>query len=122
MSLFRRNLGNRGEDLACSFIKKQGYRLVTRNFRKKCGEIDIIAYENDVLVFMEVKTRSDNSKGSPLAAVTKQKQQQIIKTATYYLAENDSFDVSCRFDVLGITVTNNKPPLFELIQGAFDLS
>lgn len=122
MSLFRKNLGKKGEDLACSFIKKKGYRVVTRNFRKKCGEIDIIAYEDEVLVFIEVKTRSNDSKGSPLEAVNKRKQQQIIKTATYYLAENDSFDVSCRFDVLGITVTNNQPPLFVLIQGAFELS
>ena len=122
MSLFRKNLGKKGEDLACSFIKKKGYSVVTRNFRKKCGEIDIIAYEDDTLVFIEVKTRSNDSKGSPLEAVTRHKQQQIIKTATYYLAENESFDVSCRFDVLGITFFDNKPPLFELIQGAFELS
>ena len=122
MSLFRKNLGKKGEDLACSFIKEKGYTLVTRNFRKKCGEIDIIAYEDDVLVFIEVKTRSNESKGSPLEAVNRQKQQQIIKTATYYLAENDSFDVSCRFDVLGITLMDNRAPIFELIQGAFELN
>lgn len=121
MSLFRKILGTKGEDLACDYLSKHGYSIIVRNYRKKCGEIDIIARENDELVFIEVKTRSSTDWGSPVAAVTVHKQQQVIKTAQHYLAENNCFDSVIRFDVLGITLTTPNKPDFELIVDAFEL-
>ncbi len=121
MSLFRKKLGNQGEDLACDYLKQHGYTIILRNYRKKCGEIDIIARENDNLVFIEVKTRSSLEWDSPIAAVTVHKQKQIIKTAQHYLAENNYFDEAIRFDVLGITLVNTNVPDFELITAAFEL-
>lgn len=121
MSLFRKKLGNKGEDLACHYLKTHGYAILLRNYRKKCGEIDIIARENCDLVFIEVKTRSSLEWDSPTAAVTIHKQKQIIKTAQHYLSENDLFDNSIRFDVLGITLATPQVPEFELIIAAFGL-
>lgn len=122
MSIFTKQLGKKGEDLACSFLEKNGYSIIQRNYRKKCGEIDIIAQESADLVFVEVKTRSNDELGSATSAVTTHKQGQIIKTAMTYLAETNSYDISCRFDVLGITMMLGKQPVFELIQGAFELN
>lgn len=122
MSIFTQKLGQKGEELACSFLKKNGYSILQRNYRKRCGEIDIIAQENGDLVFIEIKTRSGDELGSATSAVTTRKQKQIIKTAINYLSESNCYDIACRFDVLGITILPGTHPVFELIQGAFELS
>ncbi len=121
MSLFRKKLGDSGENTACNFLRNKGYKILQRNYRKKCGEIDIIAEENDELVFIEVKTRSSSDYGSPLAAVTPRKQQQIIKTAQTYLTETDNFDRAARFDVIAILQNDKTSPQIEQIIGAFEL-
>ncbi|CAG37536.1 YraN family protein [Desulfotalea psychrophila] len=121
MSIFRKKKGAEGEYLACRFLKKQGYVILQKNYRKKYGEIDIIAQEGGDLVFVEVKTRSNSDWGSPVAAVTKQKQRKIIRVAQTYLAETELFDEAIRFDVIGIILDENSPPIFELIHNAFEL-
>jgi len=99
----KKSLGNLGEGFAKGYLTRQGYRIVHAPFRCKIGEIDIIALDNDILVFLEVKTRRSNRFGSPLESVTPKKQRQIIKVAQFFLAytRKPAFKL-CRFDVLGI--------------------
>jgi len=117
----RQNLGQSGEDIAADFLSKKGYAILLRNYRCRYGEIDIIARKDEVLVFIEVKTRTDETFGSPAAAVTFRKQRQISKTAQYYLAERNLFDASARFDVVSIILNPGQRTLIEIIPDAFDL-
>lgn len=101
----RHLLGAAGEAEAARYLEKQGYKIVTRNFRGRFGEIDIIAKDRDVLVFVEVKTRSQGSLGTPEEAVTPRKIARITKAAAEYMAANEraTSDVNVRFDVVGVT-------------------
>ncbi|MBU1565998.1 MAG: YraN family protein [Proteobacteria bacterium] len=117
----RQNLGKNGEDIAAEFLSKKGYTLLTRNYRCRYGEIDIIAKYRDILVFVEVKTRTGEMYGSPASAVTNRKQRQISKTAQYYLAERNLFDAPARFDVVSIAMSLGQRTQIEIIADAFDL-
>jgi putative endonuclease len=72
-----KTLGCNGEELAAKFLKKKGYRIVARNYKTHIGEIDIIAKEGDTTVFVEVKTRANNSFGYPFESVNKSKRQKF---------------------------------------------
>jgi putative endonuclease len=100
--------GKEGEDKAVKTLKKDGYRIIERNYRNLFGEIDIIAEEAGYLVFVEVKKRNSSSFGDPLQAVDKKKQQHIIRSAMYYLKDHKCFDRKIRFDVVGIDRENVK--------------
>lgn len=95
--------GNAGEDLACRFLEKNGYKILERNkhYSRFC-EIDIIAQYKSTVVFVEVKTRRTAAYGTPLEAVTRSKYENIKKGVQYYLAENKVKDY--RIDVVGITL------------------
>jgi len=97
-------LGREGEEFARRFLEKKGYRVVTTGYRLFRGEIDIIAYDRETLVFVEVKTRRDAGLGRPEEAVTPAKQRQIRRIAQGYLMEKDlaESEIPCRFDVLAI--------------------
>ena len=105
MKSSNRELGNHGEDLACKFLEKNGYKIIERNksFSKFC-EIDIIAQIKNTLVFVEVKTRKTNSFGSPLEAITKTKYSHIRQGALTYLGENSKKFSNFRIDAIGITL------------------
>lgn len=105
MKSSNRELGNHGEDLACKFLEKNGYKIIERNksFSKFC-EIDIIAQIKNTLVFVEVKTRKTNSFGSPLEAITKTKYSHIRQGALTYLGENSKKFLNFRIDAIGITL------------------
>lgn len=120
MSLVRKLLGKSGEDTAEQFLKGKGYRILERNFTLKMGEIDLIALDGDTVVFVEVKTRRNDGFGVPAEAVTRRKQDQIVKTALAYLMKKKLRDVSCRFDVIGISLHGGASPKIEHIQSAFD--
>lgn len=96
-------LGKSGEEVAIAYLKKKKYKIVKRGFRLFRGEIDVIAYDRTILVFIEVKTRRNPVFGSPEESVTSAKQKQIKKTAQGYLTFNDLQDIECRFDVLSLT-------------------
>lgn len=82
----RIDLGKRGENLACVYLKSKGYVILTKNFRcRRYGEIDIIAVKDGVLSFIEVKTRASERYGPPREAVTAAKQRKIYRCAEYYL-------------------------------------
>lgn len=120
MSLVRKLLGKSGEDTAEQFLKGKGYRILERNFSLKIGEIDLIALDGDTVVFVEVKTRRTDGFGTPAEAVTRRKQDQIVKAALVYLSMKKLRDVSCRFDVIGISLNSGTSPKIEHIQSAFD--
>lgn len=98
-----RKFGDAGEDLACRYLERQGYKILERNkhYSRFC-EIDIIAKEKNTVVFVEVKTRKTDSFGSPLEAITKSKYANIIKGVQFYLSENKVKHY--RIDVVGITL------------------
>ena len=98
-----RTLGDNGEDIACKFLEKQGYKILERNkhYSRFC-ELDIIAQYKNTTVFVEVKTRKTDGFGSPLEAITKSKFSNILKGVQFYLSENKVKDY--RIDVIGITL------------------
>lgn len=114
MSESKRDVGIHGEETAVTFLKKEGYTLIKRNYRNPFGEIDIIAEEGGFLVFVEVKYRKTSSFGSPLDAITKDKKRHIIRSALYYLKATGQTNRRVRFDVLGISNTERK-----LVKNAF---
>ena len=114
-------LGQTGEELAAVFLQRQGYKILVRNYRQKCGEIDIIAKDGSTLVFVEVKTRKNAAFGTPFEAVTEKKQRQIGRVAQEYLGRNDLFNTPARFDVVSILMQGDKPPVIEHLSNAFDL-
>ena len=92
--------GSLAEEKAQSFLQQKGYTVLARNYRKNCGEIDIIAKDGKVLVFIEVKSRVSRAFGGPLAAITKSKQNKIVQTAALYIKETAPKFDSIRFDAI----------------------
>ena len=117
-----RPIGGSGEDLAAAFLQGLGYVILTRNYRKRFGEIDIIAEEGDTLVFVEVKTRSSAAFGSPLEAVDARKQQRMARAALAYLSSRRQHDRPARFDVVAVRLQPQGRPQIEHVRNAFDLS
>ena len=108
MSDGTKSIGDFGENSACTFLKHHGYKIVSRNYSNRFGEIDIIAQKGSYLIFVEVKTRKSDDYGSPSDAVNFYKQQRIIKTAQSYIVENNS-DSDYRFDIVEVMY---KPSVF----------
>ena len=94
-------IGRFGEDVAAKHLKKQGFRILERNFRASHNEIDIIAENKDTLVFVEVKTRHNSDFASPIEAVTPAKQRRTIAAARAYLYKSRS-EKAVRFDVIEV--------------------
>jgi len=98
-----RQKGSRGEDRAVDYLLGKGYRIVTRNYQSRNGEIDCIAESPDgSLVFIEVKSMHSGGGGCPLFWVNRRKQKKIATMAQQYLAEHELFGTACRFDVIAI--------------------
>lgn len=115
------NIGEIGEEYTVKFLKKKKYKILERNYRKRYGEIDIIAENKNYIVFVEVKTRHTDSMTSAADAVNRQKQIRIIKTASMYLAENET-DKFCRFDVCEVYINSDNLKLVDInyIEAAFE--
>ncbi len=112
-------LGVLGEELACHFLRAQGYQVFLKNFTCSLGEIDLIAKEGGVLAFVEVKTRRHEGMGHPAEAVTRFKRRQIVNTASWYLKRYGLRDLPCRFDVVSVLLPAGQEPRIELIRDAF---
>jgi len=113
-------LGVWGEDQATAFLKRNGYRLIERNYRTPVGEIDIIATTRQHLVFVEVKTRRGTAFGAPQDAVGLRKQQQIIRTAQWYLQRHKT-KLQPRFDVVAILCQSDGTAQITHLDDAFTL-
>lgn len=114
-----RLLGVKGEELAVRFLKNNGYKIISRNFRSPIGEIDIIAEDKGCLVFIEVKTRSGDFFGRPFEAVNHKKMEKLKKVALYYIKNCCRAEMPSRFDVLSIRIDAHKPEI-EHITYAFE--
>lgn len=110
--------GNLGENEAVKYLKKNKYKILERNYRKRCGEIDIIAQKGDRIAFVEVKTRSKTEYGEPAEAVTYHKQQKIKKTALFYIGEKN-IEADFAFDIIEVLINNKKIPSVNHIENAF---
>jgi putative endonuclease len=98
----RRVLGLAGEAAAAAQLAREGLTIVARGFRARCGEIDLIARDGGVVVFVEVKTRTSSAFGSPAEAVTAEKRRRIARAASLFLARSGWSDRACRFDVVEV--------------------
>lgn len=121
MTVERISKGKMGEDTAAAFLAKEGYKIVDRNFRCPLGEIDIVAADKGVLVFVEVKTRSSNKFGLPEEAVNRRKQHQMTKVAQFYISNKKLFNSPARFDVVAVILSGEKVDV-RVIRNAFEIS
>ena len=103
----RHETGINGEEIATNYLKNIGYKIHTRNFNSYFGEIDIIALDDNELVFVEVKTRTQNLFGQPADAVDINKKHHIYKTAEYFVLLNNLENAFIRFDVIEIYIYKN---------------
>jgi putative endonuclease len=114
-----KELGRRGEDLAVKLCCARGLQVVEKNYRTPFGEIDIIAKDRDVLVFIEVKSRAGDAYGAPFEAVTRRKREKIRKVAMSYMKRFRK-EIPARFDVISVSMAGGAPSL-EYIQDAFEV-
>lgn len=98
----RQQLGKLGEDLAVTYLQKQGFKIIDRNFKKRYGELDIVALDGLTLVYIEVKTRIGHAFGLPEEAVTPRKLREVKHTTLYYKMLHPELPDSLRIDVIGI--------------------
>lgn len=112
-------LGARGEALAALHLVDNGMELIDRNWRSRYGELDIVARDGDVMVFVEVKTRSGTGYGTPAEAVTPTKQHRIRRLALAWLDQRESPWVRMRFDVVAILMTRVGDPVITHLRGVF---
>jgi putative endonuclease len=110
-------LGEKGESLAKEYLEKLGYQIITSNWRERKFEIDLIAIDNNEIVFVEVKTRSTSFFGNPEEAVTDKKQNHLLNGADFYIQENE-IDLECRFDIVAIVLNSNEQEI-KHIKNAF---
>jgi putative endonuclease len=119
MSQIRQTLGRVGEDLACAELEKRGYEVLERRYRRRGGELDIVARDGRTVVFVEVKTRESRDFGDASEAVTPRKRWRMTQLALDYLARHSLTECACRFDVVAIHM-ENELPVVEIYQNAFD--
>ena len=109
--------GRLGEDTAVRLLERAGFRILTRNFRTRFGEVDLVADDRGTIVFVEVKARTSHAFGAPAESVGRRKQERIIKASEEYLAIERLTGRAVRFDVVGVDLSSNT---FEHIKNAFE--
>jgi putative endonuclease len=119
MTRARIALGKTGEDLACQELERRGYAIVARRYRRRGGELDIIARDGKTMVFVEVKAREGRAFGEASEAVTAHKRLKITQLALDYLMRHRLTNCPCRFDVVSIHFDAGVPAI-EVFQNAFD--
>ncbi len=110
--------GDRAEDLALNYFKKKKFSLEQRNFHCRYGEIDLIMWDQEYLVFIEVRHRSSFDYGGALESIDHIKQNKLRRAAEFYLLSTKKNDCACRFDILCVNGNLNKPD-YEWIANAF---
>jgi len=121
MTFDRINSGRKGEEEAVSYLRKNGYKIIRRNYRTKLGEIDIIADCKGCICFVEVRGKNNSLFGSPEETILKKKQLRISKAALAYIKKFKLEDKSCRFDVVSVEGVDKPRPEVRLIKNAFEL-
>lgn len=118
----RRKQGDEAEDAAARYLKAKGLHIAQRNFCCRGGEIDIVAWDQKTLVFVEVRYRGSGSLENPMESVTPRKQQRLIHAASVYLQRQRHWSHPCRFDVIAITPGRVRRFRAQWIKNAFDAS
>lgn len=108
MKNYRQKLGAKGEKMAAEYLVKNGYLIIDRNFRTREGEIDLIAEKNEELVFIEVKSRSSLTFGSPEEAVNEKKQQKIMAVINRYLEKKGLNTAKWRLEIITLFLDRKK--------------
>jgi putative endonuclease len=121
MSQSRVVLGKIGEDLACSELTRRGYAILARRYRRRGGELDIVARDGPTIVFVEVKARESLDYGAGGEAVTALKRRRMAAVALDYLARHRLTECACRFDVVALDLRGDEPKI-EVYRNAFDVS
>lgn len=111
--MLKREIGDFGEDIACKYLKKKKYKILDRNFQTRYGEIDIIALKNDVISFIEVKTRKNDNFQKAYESVTPRKMEKIKTTAFQYLQKNN-LNKQISFDIIEIYTNKNNNEKIEI--------
>ena len=114
-------LGKTGEDLACRELRRRGYAILVRRYRRPRGELDIVARDGPTLVFVEVKARESREYGEAAEAVTPLKQRTMVRLAVDYMARHRLLREPCRFDVVSIHLEAGRP-VVEVFQNAFNIA
>lgn len=120
MSNNRLDLGRFGEDVAGSFLLEKGYRILEKNWRFKKGEIDLVCTLGKMIVFVEVKSRSEDSPGETGEALSHGQKIRLLKTASHYLCKNGLWERECRFDL--VCVTAGSEVVVEHVENAIEFS
>lgn len=102
MTIQRRILGRKGEEAAACYLEKHGYRVLSRNYTCRLGEIDLVALDRDILVFVEVRSRSGGGFGLAQESVTERKKIKLRRLAWHYLKAERKTGSGCRFDVIAV--------------------
>jgi putative endonuclease len=118
----RRLFGQKGEAEAERYLRRKGYRIVARNLRSTLGELDLVAADGHVVVFIEVKARQTAEYGGAIHAVHRRKQQKLVRLASQFLAQRHWMERSCRFDVVLLEAAGSEVFNIEHIQNAFEVS
>ena len=117
----KRNTGALGERLAQQFLRQRGYSIIDANWSTRFGEIDIVAKRDDLLVFVEVKTRSSRNTESAFEGITPAKHERIIKAVYQYLhAHGLDDETDWRIDAIGVALRTDRPPIIDHIEDALD--
>jgi putative endonuclease len=116
----RRALGRHAEELAASFLAREGYVIVDRNHAIRRGEVDLVCREAGVLCFVEVRSRSSEAQGGPEETIGRRKALRVVAAATDWALRHGGLDGAIRFDVVAVTFDEGEPPRIELHRGAFD--
>jgi putative endonuclease len=115
----RRDVGILGEKLAREFLKKKGYKILETNFRCREGEIDIVAKRKDYLVFIEVRTKTSTSFGTPEESITVLKKEKLVNLALAYINSHQDLPVLWRIDFVAVELNEKgKADRIELIENA----
>jgi putative endonuclease len=112
-------MGRKGERIACRFLMKQGFDILARRFRARRGEIDLIALEGSMLVFVEVKTRASRDFGDPWEFVGWEKQQSLELAAEEFIARYNLGQYTYRFDVVAVIAPGTRSQEVALYRNAF---
>ena len=110
----KRAIGNNAEDIACQYLLELGWDIIERNYYAGHNEIDIIAKDEDIIVFIEVKMRSSTHFGLPIEHVNETKVFRIFKAAERWVQENECQHTPLRFDIIGILQKKNTHDLTHL--------
>ena len=113
MTESRAALGRLGEDIAAEYLQGRGLRILDRNWRCGSGELDIVAMDDGVIVVCEVKTRSTDAFGQAVSAVGTDKARRLRRLAVLWLRDRGGVSMPVRFDVVGVLISRERPPVID---------